>query len=283
MASSADLRRKNLDRLKTAADKYIKEEKDRIDQEVEILQKVLDGRNGGQAIKWDGVKVVSKLAESDLADFLLTKGAAAPPRPPAGGSPPVQVTVAPPAAKGPRVMCPRCWKRGTEPRSKSPCSYCKGDGLVVDTKLSKHFYLSTLLYSDKARARGVPNNPTTEAVSNLIQLATTILDGVVDGFGAVTVSSGYRSPAVNAMAGGVEVSAHGVGFAADLVPSSGSVKALMDWLVNSGKKRDQFIYEDQEWVHTGIRQPVTMQQRMQSLMMFSGAYRLYNPSDPRVV
>jgi hypothetical protein len=69
--SNVDLRNERLQKLRDAARAYVKAEKDRIDQEVAILQAVLDGRTGGAGVQRFTVDVVSAVAQNDLAAYLL--------------------------------------------------------------------------------------------------------------------------------------------------------------------------------------------------------------------
>ena len=56
--------------LKTAADQYIKEEKTRVENEVQALEAILNGRTGGAGIQQVSVRVVAAVADKDLASFL---------------------------------------------------------------------------------------------------------------------------------------------------------------------------------------------------------------------
>ncbi len=59
--------------LKTAADQYIQQEKTRVENEVQALEAILNGRTGGAGIQQVSVKVVAAVADKDLASYL--KGA----------------------------------------------------------------------------------------------------------------------------------------------------------------------------------------------------------------
>ena len=66
-------------------------------------------------------------------------------------------------------------------------------------RLSEHFSLNELTNSATAAAQGLPNTPDVEALANLSRLATTILEPVRALLGVpCRVTSGYRSPEVNA-------------------------------------------------------------------------------------
>ena len=74
MATTFDQRQavrdQRLKRLESAVNDYVKEEQKRIDQEVEVLQKVIAGRRGGQGAAKDGAQAVSRLAATELGWFL---------------------------------------------------------------------------------------------------------------------------------------------------------------------------------------------------------------------
>ena len=99
---------------------------------------------------------------------------------------------------------------------------------------------------------GLPNTPSAQERKNLEALIDHVLDPARAEFGApITVSSGYRSPAVNAKVGGAKNSQHCTGEAADLQCSDN--KRLFEILKKQGKF-DQLIWEygdDKQpaWVH----------------------------------
>jgi len=79
-------------------------------------------------------------------------------------------------------------------------------------QLSANFALREFLRT----STGLPNQPDTEAINNLHWLCTTVLQPLRDHLGMpVRITSGYRSPAVNAKIGGAKTSAHMRGLAVD--------------------------------------------------------------------
>lgn len=124
--------------------------------------------------------------------------------------------------------------------------------------MSKYFTLQELLRSDTATKKKIDNTPSWEIVANLHRLAS-FLDNMREAWGSgIRVSSGYRSPQLNAAVGGVSGSAHQYGNAVDIVPVNGRMdefeRFLKKWLV--GKKWDQCIWESSKsggrWVHFGL-------------------------------
>ena len=80
-------------------------------------------------------------------------------------------------------------------------------------KLSENFSLSEFTET----STGLPNKPSQEAITNLKYLVQYVLQPARDKFGPIEITSGYRSPAVNAAVGGVgATSDHLKGKAADI-------------------------------------------------------------------
>ena len=121
--------------------------------------------------------------------------------------------------------------------------------------LSPHFTLGELTRSATAQARGIDNTPTPQHVTNLRHLAAT-LEKVRALLGhPVLISSGYRSPELNAAVGGSSTSDHANGLAADLTcPKFGTAEAVCVAIMDSGIAFDQLIFEQgaTDWVHLGI-------------------------------
>ena len=67
--------------------------------------------------------------------------------------------------------------------------------------LSKNFTLNELTKSNTALRRGIDNTPTKEGIWKLTLLATELLQPIRDRIGALRVTSGYRSPELNAIFG----------------------------------------------------------------------------------
>ena len=84
----------------------------------------------------------------------------------------------------------------------------------------KHFNLSELFRSTTAEKNGIKNEPSLDEkatiVRNINLLVDYVLDPVRDMFQApIIITSGYRSPQVNKLVGGVNNSQHMSGCAAD--------------------------------------------------------------------
>lgn len=116
-------------------------------------------------------------------------------------------------------------------------------------KLSAHFTVAEMTITQQ---RGLNNDPPLEVVAALRRTAQG-LERVRERLGGhpLIISSGYRSPAVNAAVGGSKTSQHMLGEAADFIcPYFGSpldiVYALRD---TPDIEFDQLIEEFGRWVH----------------------------------
>lgn len=117
-------------------------------------------------------------------------------------------------------------------------------------QLSKNFTLEELTLSQEAVRKGLDNTPDHDTMENLRVLASG-LETVRGALGNVPilVSSGYRSPKVNAAVGGSRGSQHLSGLAADFTaPKFGTPKEICLEIVASGIDFDQLIHEG-SWVH----------------------------------
>ena len=132
---------------------------------------------------------------------------------------------------------------------------------VGDSLFPKHFPLAELTRSERAIRDGIPNEPTPEHESNLAALAWSILQPLRDAMGGpIAVTSGYRSPALNAKTPGSSVtSQHSKGQAADLVPADGASFTTADLFhyIRKHLPFDQLIWEygdksAPKWVHVSF-------------------------------
>lgn len=125
-------------------------------------------------------------------------------------------------------------------------------------RLSPHFTLAELTASAKAVSLGLRNVPDSAALYQLAKTAQ-MLERVRELLGVpITVTSGYRSPAVNAAVGGRTSSDHLKGMAADIVaPGFGDPHAVATAIAPhvSTLGIGQLILEGikgKQWVHLSI-------------------------------
>ena len=119
------------------------------------------------------------------------------------------------------------------------------------TWLSPHFTLDELTVSQTAARLGLDNDPPPEVLAALKRTALGLEAVRVRLGGApILVSSGYRSPAVNAAVGGSPSSQHMRGEAVDFTsPRFGTPRQIVDALADSDVPYDQLILEFGRWVH----------------------------------
>lgn len=143
-------------------------------------------------------------------------------------------------------------------------------------RLSRFFTLAELTATQHRSIRNEVAEGS-ETFANLVDLATGHLDAIRLQFGPLYVSSGYRSPDLNAAVGGSKTSAHMLGLAADLVPlrSGVTVPEMVRWIRDaSGLDFDQAIDEKAAgpgWLHYGIA-PRGKRRRRQCLIMRGGKF-----------
>lgn len=124
----------------------------------------------------------------------------------------------------------------------------------MTVKLSEHFTLEELTRSQTATERGIDNTPSGESVINLTKLAA-MLEQVRSALGnlPITVTSAYRSPALNVAVGGVADSHHCFGGAADIeCPAFGKPLQVCQAIVDADLPFGQIIHEFGSWCHISI-------------------------------
>lgn len=117
----------------------------------------------------------------------------------------------------------------------------------MTTKLSEHFALEEL---SATQHREIDNRPPARVVETLKATASRMEDvRRLLGDRVITVSSGYRSPALNRAVGGARRSAHLSGHAVDFnCYGFGGPKIVCRALAESDLAFDQLI-EEGRWVH----------------------------------
>ena len=117
----------------------------------------------------------------------------------------------------------------------------------------KYFTLDELIHSDTADRLGIDNSPTSEAISNLNDLVTNVLDNLRGEWGRpIIVTSGYRCKELNAAVGGARNSQHLKGQAADIISDDFDefCRFVRRWCKDN--EFDQCIFErsgNSEWIH----------------------------------
>ena len=117
----------------------------------------------------------------------------------------------------------------------------------------KYFTLDELIHSDTAGRLGIDNSPTCDAINNLDDLVTNVLDRLRSEWGRpIIVTSGYRCKELNAAVGGARNSQHLKGQATDIVSDDFEAfrRFVRRWCKDN--EFDQCIFEHsggRQWVH----------------------------------
>ena len=118
--------------------------------------------------------------------------------------------------------------------------------------LSEHFTLEELTHSETGARNGLDNTPSDEQIENLKRVCA-MLEKVRALVGKpITVTSGYRSEAINSLLGSKNTSQHRLGCAADIKVAGVPVKQLFDAIIQSDIEYDQIIWEFDAWVHISV-------------------------------
>lgn len=119
-------------------------------------------------------------------------------------------------------------------------------------RITPHFTLAEMTASQIAARECLDNTPSPQVVSNLQRLCQT-LEQVRALFGrSITISSGYRCPALNARIGGAQASQHVSGLAADFTVGGVCHREVVKRISESAVDFDQLILEFDRWVHLSV-------------------------------
>lgn len=126
----------------------------------------------------------------------------------------------------------------------------------ISMNLSEHFTLDQLTKSQTASRKGIKEqfNPSEEVIIELKELCYNVLERILLLFPNLSISSGYRSGALNSAIGGSNTSQHTKGQAADLQINNGSNILIAKAVLSAGIVFDQMIIEfgtleKPDWIH----------------------------------
>ncbi len=142
-------------------------------------------------------------------------------------------------------------------------------------KLSQNFSLRELTKSQTAERKGISNEPSEEHVENLKLLCTNVLQPIRDEWGVVSISSGYRSPALCEALGSKSTSQHAKGQAADFECYGVDNRELFNWVVEN-LEFDQAILEfytgdpDSGWLHVSYNEDGNRKQTLRAFRNDAG-------------
>jgi len=121
--------------------------------------------------------------------------------------------------------------------------------------MDRQVSLKELLFSDTATRLGINNIPNDQCLINLQTLIYEVIEPIINKFGDIKITSGYRSPELCKAIGSSITSQHCLGMAVDCEVLGVPNKELADWAVNN-LEYDQVILEFWEkdkinsgWVH----------------------------------
>jgi zinc D-Ala-D-Ala carboxypeptidase len=120
--------------------------------------------------------------------------------------------------------------------------------------MDREVSLKELLFSETATRLGIDNTPTDQILINLQTLIYEIINPIVNQFGDIKITSGYRSPELCKAIGSSITSQHTKGEAVDFVIPNISNQEASLWIVKN-LEFDQCILEfwnpetNSGWVH----------------------------------
>jgi hypothetical protein len=145
-------------------------------------------------------------------------------------------------------------------------------------RLTPHFTLDELTFSETATRLGIDNTPSIEIRQNLIKLALGLEDvRTLLGY-PIHISSGYRCIRLNNILKSKPTSAHIKGLAADFRCNGyGSPDSIVFAILNSDIPYDQIINEYDRWVHISFPEN-NQSPRKQALIIDKHGTTLYDKS-----
>ncbi len=120
--------------------------------------------------------------------------------------------------------------------------------------MDREVSLKELLFSETAIRLGIDNTPTDQILINLQTLIYEVINPIVNHFGDIKITSGYRSPELCIKIGSSIRSQHTKGEAVDFIIPNISNREVSDWIVNH-LEFDQCILEfwkpetNSGWIH----------------------------------
>ena len=137
----------------------------------------------------------------------------------------------------------------------------------MTTRLSEHFTLEELIFSQNAKRLGLDNTPSLEVIENLKRLCVTLEEVRALLGSAIHISSGYRSSAVNRAAGSSSRSQHLLGCAVDFNIHGMTPDQVCKIIMASDIEFDQLIKEWDSWVHLSVPSLATAIPRFSKLII----------------
>lgn len=143
-------------------------------------------------------------------------------------------------------------------------------------KLTDHFTLEELTFSQTASRNGWDNTPSASVILNLVRIAN-LLEEVRKVIGKpIQVTSGYRSKQLNQAIGSSETSQHRLGCAADIKVAGMTPDVVVKAIIESDIQVDQCIREFDSWVHLSVTNSPNATPRNQFLIIDRNGTRPYS-------
>jgi zinc D-Ala-D-Ala carboxypeptidase len=125
--------------------------------------------------------------------------------------------------------------------------------------MDRQVSLKELLFSETATRLGINNIPNDQSLFNLQTLIYEVIEPIINKFGDIKITSGYRSPELCKAIGSSITSQHTLGQAVDFEILGIANKEVSDWIVNH-LDYDQCILEfwkpeepNSGWVHCSYK------------------------------
>ncbi|MCD8179632.1 MAG: D-Ala-D-Ala carboxypeptidase family metallohydrolase [Tannerellaceae bacterium] len=124
---------------------------------------------------------------------------------------------------------------------------------MEEDRISRDFTWREMVYSETAVKHGIPNSPGKKETQAIRELVKRLLQPLRIAYGKpVRISSGYRSPELNRLVGGVPSSQHVKGEAADCVVDDPE-ELLTVLLANNFPFDQAILYRKKGFLHLSLR------------------------------
>jgi hypothetical protein len=142
-------------------------------------------------------------------------------------------------------------------------------------KLTEHFTLEELTFSETASRRGWDNTPPIGFQENLSRVAL-LLEQVRKLVNKpIQITSGYRCKNLNDAVGSKETSQHRNGCAADFKVVGMTPREVIDLILDAGIEYDQVIEEFSSWTHISVPKTIYTKPRLEALTIDKKGARPY--------
>jgi zinc D-Ala-D-Ala carboxypeptidase len=135
--------------------------------------------------------------------------------------------------------------------------------------LTENFTLEEMTFSPTAIRKGIANKPSQSDIENMKLLCEKVLEPLREYMECgISISSGYRAPALNLIIGGSKTSQHCFGQAADL--KVGNRNSEMFDFIKDNLDFDQVIWEfgtdkEPDWVHVSYKKDKNRKQALKAV------------------